>query len=163
MSIARAALMGGICLWAAQASAAAGTALAPTWLITEEEAALFRLPANARVIPAAVRAPGPRIDLKAPQLALKDGQEVAETEGDAELLAAFLKTREEVDMDKLEVELRNGNRFLSLTERLRPYLLDNRLEARHFYIPEGKFEIAIRIEDKKGRPTEKNSLMWANR
>ena len=152
-------VIGGFCLSAAAgfAAPAAEPTVTDGWLISEEEAAQFRLPENARVIPSTVRAPGPRIDVTSPHLQQKGGQDIAETDGDAEMLAAFLKTREEVDMDKFEVELRNGNRFLSLTERLRPYLRDNRLDARHFHIPEGRFEIAIRIEDKKGRQAEKSS------
>lgn len=154
------AMAGGIFL--AASGSAAEPAGAETWLVTEAEAAAFRLPVGARVLPAAVRAPGPRIDLRLPNVQRKEGQDIAETEGDAALLAAFLRTREDVDMDKFEVELRNGNRYLSLTERLRPYLQDNRLDARHFYMPEGRFEIAIRIEDKKGRPAEK-SYLWVVR
>jgi hypothetical protein len=128
-------------------------------LLTEEEAVFLRLADDARVLPAALRGAGPRIELQAPATKRDaSGQEIAETGEDAELVASFAK-KEDVDMSKFEVEIRNGDRVLSLTDRLRPYLSENRLDARHLRIPPGRFEIAIRIEDKKERLAER-SYLW---
>ena len=127
-------------------------------LLSEAEAVALSLGENAKVISAAVRGPGPRIHLESPALRQDaEGQEIAETEAEAKLVALFAD-KDKVDMGKFEMEVRNGNRVLSLTDRLRPYITENRLDARHLRIPPGRFEIDIRIEDKQGRVAEKNYL-----
>ena len=133
-------------------------------LLSEEEAALLRLDDNAKVISATVRGPGPRIHVESPPLRQDaDGQEIAETHANAEaMLTTMFAEKHKVDMGTFEMEIRNGNHIVSLTDRLRPSITENRLDARHLYIPPGRFEIAIRIEDKQGRLTEK-SYLWVVR
>lgn len=130
-------------------------------LFSEEEAARQRLDGNAVLHKRHIsRGSGPRIELKAPRLVLDaGGREIAETGSDAELVVEFSGTDTVVDMSTLEVESRNGDRVLSLTERLRPYLRENRLDARHLRIPRGKFEIFISIEDKDGEAAQRN-YVW---
>ena len=133
-------------------------------LLSEEEAALLRLDDNAKVITATVRGPGPRIHLESPPLRQDaEGQEIAETEANAEAkLMAIFSEKDKVDMGKFEMEIRNGNHLVSLTDRLRPYVTENRLDARHLRIPPGRFNIDIRIEDKQGHAAEK-SYLWVVR
>jgi hypothetical protein len=133
-------------------------------LLSEEEAMHLRLDENTKVISATVRGRhhGPRILVEFPALRLDaEGQEIAETDAEAKLITLFSE-KEKVDMGKFEMEFRKGNRIVSLTDRMRPYITENRLDARHLLIPPGRFEIAIRIEDKQGRMAER-SYLWVVR
>ncbi len=153
----------GLCLYAMTGSGACAEQLEPPelTLLTENEAALLRLDKNAKVISETVRGPGPRIHLESPPLRQDaEGQEIAETEANAEAkLMAIFSEKDKVDMGKFEMEIRNGNHLVSLTDRLRPYVTENRLDARHLRMPSGRFHIGIRIEDKQGHLTEK-SYLW---
>jgi hypothetical protein len=133
-------------------------------LLTEQEANDLRLDDNAKVISATVRGPGPRIHVESPPLRQDaDGQEIAETQANAEvMLMALFAEKHKVDMGTFEMEIRNGNHIVSLTERLRPCISENRLDARHLRIPPGRFNIGIRIEDKQGHVAEK-SYLWVVR
>ncbi|MCX7096507.1 MAG: hypothetical protein NTV43_01220 [Methylococcales bacterium] len=148
----------GLCLYAMAAYGMADTDAGLT-LLSEQEAAALRLDANTKIINATVRGAGPRINIESPLLRQNaEGLAIAETNPEAMLVALFTD-KDKVDMGRLEVEFRNGNRVVSLTNRLRPYLTENKLDARHLRIPPGRFEMVFRIEDKKGQLAEKN-YVW---
>jgi hypothetical protein len=148
----------GLCLYAIAAYGMADVD-AGLSLLSEQEAAALRLDANTKVISTTVRGAGPRINIESPLLRQDaEGLAIAETHAEAMLVALFTE-KDKVDMGRLEVEFRNGNRVVSLTNRLRPYLSENKLDARHLRIPPGRFEMVFRIEDKKGQLAEKN-YVW---
>lgn len=158
MSKTRLARIIGLCLYAIAAYGVAASDAGLT-LLSEQEAAVLRLDADAKVISATVRGAGPRINIESPMLRQDaEGLAIAETNPEAMLVALFTE-KDKVDMGRLEVEFRNGNRVVSLTNRLRPYLTENKLDARHLRIPPGRFEMVFRIEDKKGQLAEKN-YVW---
>jgi len=131
----------------------------PLDLMNIQEAEQMRLAPDAQVINSVMRGTGPRIILEWPALiADTASQQIAETNSETQLTVLFSE-KQQVDMSKFELEFRNDNRVLRLSERLRPYINENLLDVRHLRIPSGRFEVTIRIEDKKGHIAEK-SYLW---
>ena len=99
---------------------------------------------------------GPKINFKTPSPRQDpDGIILVEIRGNSQLLIDFLKTQAEVDMSSLDVEAKKGLFSVSLTDRLKPYIHGNKLEANEIKIPPGQFTVIIRIADRVGTSTEK--------
>jgi hypothetical protein len=99
---------------------------------------------------------GPKINFKTPPTRQdSDGIILVELRGNSQLLIDFLKTQAEVDMNSLDVEAKKGLFSVSLTDRLKPYIHGNKLEANEIKIPPGQFTVIIRIADRVGTFTEK--------
>lgn len=99
---------------------------------------------------------GPKIDFKAPPTRQdSDGFILVEMRENSPLSIDFLQTQAEVDMDSLDVEAQKSLFSVSLTDRLKPYIHGNKLEANEIKIPPGKFTVIIRIADRIGTFTEK--------
>jgi hypothetical protein len=99
---------------------------------------------------------GPKINFKTPPTHQDpDGIILVELRGNSQLLIDFLKTQAEVDMNSLDVEAKKGLFSVSLTDRLKPYIHGNKLEANEIKIPPGQFTVIIRIADRTGTVTEK--------
>ena len=102
---------------------------------------------------------GPKINFQMPATHEdKDGSLIVEMHANSPLAIEFIPTVADVDMDSLEVEAEKGLFSVSLTDRLRPYLHGNKLEAKEIKIPNGHFTVNIHIADKKGTSTEKDYL-----
>jgi hypothetical protein len=98
---------------------------------------------------------GPKINFKTPPTRQdSDGIILVELRGNSQLLIDFLKTQAEVDMNSLDVEAKKGMFSVSLTDRLKPYIHGNKLEANEIKIPPGQFTVIIRIADRVGTFTE---------
>jgi len=99
---------------------------------------------------------GPKINFKTPPTRQDpDGIILVEIRGNSQLSIDFLKTQAEVDMNSLDVEAKKGLFSVSLTDRLKPYIHGNKLEADEIKIPPGQFTVIIRIADRVGTSTEK--------
>ena len=99
---------------------------------------------------------GPKINFKTPQTRQDpDGITLVELRKNSQLSIDFLKTQAEVDMNSLDVEAKKGLFSVSLTDRLKPYVHGNQLEANKIKIPPGQFTVIIRIADRIGTFTEK--------
>jgi hypothetical protein len=61
-------------------------------------------------------------------------------------------------MNSLDVEAKKGLFSVSLTDRLKPYIHGNKLEANKIKIPQGQFTVIIRIADRIGTFSEKAYL-----
>ena len=131
-------------------------------LLTPEEARLLhltdtdmreKLPFSSKTRSLSV---GPKINFKTPPTRQDpDGNILVEMRGNSQLSIDFLQTQAEVDMNSLDVEAKKGLFSVSLTDRLKPYIHGNKLEANEIKIPPGKFTVIIRIADRVGTSTEK--------
>ena len=102
---------------------------------------------------------GPKINFKTPPTRQDpDGIILVEMRENSQLSIDFLKTQAEVDMNSLDVEAKKGLFSVSLTDRLKPYIHGNKLEANKIKIPQGQFTVIIRIADRIGTFTEKAYL-----
>ena len=107
---------------------------------------------------------GPKINFKTPQTRQDpDGITLVELRKNSQLSIDFLKTQAEVDMNSLDVEAKKGLFSVSLTDRLKPYIHGNKLEANKIKIPQGQFTVIIRIADRIGTFTEKAYLFLVER
>ena len=99
---------------------------------------------------------GPKINFKTPPTRQDpDGIILVEMHENSQLSIDFLQTQAEVDMNSLDVEAKKGIFSVSLTDRLKPYIHGNKLEADEIKIPPGQFTVIIRIADRVGTSTEK--------
>ena len=137
----------------------AQTTLGRLFLLTEEEAAQLRLPAEPdRFLksgpPQKTLSSGPRIVFKRPDLV--DDSTALPTvvvTTPLNLLIVFEPNREDVDMASLEVYAKKGWFTKSLTSRLKPYVVGTTLAAEGLDIPVGTFRIEIEIADRNGTQT----------
>ena len=107
---------------------------------------------------------GPKINFKTPPTRQDpDGIILVEMRENSQLSIDFLKTQAEVDMNSLDVEAKKGLFSVSLTDRLKPYIHGNKLEANKIKIPPGQFTVIIRIADRIGTFTEKAYLFLVQR
>jgi len=131
-------------------------------LLTPEEASLLHLtdtdmreelPFSSKLRSLSI---GPKINFRMPPTRQDpDGIILVEMSGNSQLSIDFLQTQAEVDMNSLDVEAKKGLFSVSLTDRLKPYIHGNKLEANEIKIPAGQFTVIIRIADRVGTFTEK--------
>jgi hypothetical protein len=96
---------------------------------------------------------GPRIVFQRPQVREAAQGPLLETSTPVDLLVVFEARGVAVDMQSLRVQACKGLFCKSLTETLRPYIRETRVEARDVQVPEGRFAIKIDITDLQGRKT----------
>lgn len=97
--------------------------------------------------------PGPRIDVKAPEVRTSTDGTIIETRTPANLVIQFESTSAPVDMGSLAVTARKGIFSKSLTDLLRPYVKGTSVAVDGVAIPAGKFLVEIAIADERGAQT----------
>lgn len=128
---------------------------AGSFFLTEQEALELTLneaewnmpPIVTRGIP-----PGPVISISSPSL-IDDKNPTLEGASPLNLMVTFKENSAPVDMKSLEVTAKKGFFSKSLTDRVKPFVHGNSLEASGLKVPEGKFRIEILIADIQGNQT----------
>ena len=128
---------------------------AASFFLTEQEARELQLsdvewdmpPIVTRGVP-----PGPVISISSPVL-IDDKNPTLEGVSPLSLMVTFQENSAPVDMDSLEVTAKKGFFSKSLTDRVKPFVNGNSLEASGLKVPEGKFRIEILIADVQGNQT----------
>ncbi|MCK6553162.1 hypothetical protein L6Q96_01045 [Candidatus Binatia bacterium] len=108
----------------------------------------WRPPRRLRGVP-----PGPRIDVKAPQVRTDTDGALIETRTPASLVIRFEPNPAPVNMGSLEVTARKGIFSKSLTDLLKPYVKGTSLAVDAVEIPAGKFIVEIAVADENGAQT----------
>jgi hypothetical protein len=124
-------------------------------LFTPQDAAVLRLTEQEWTEPMRLRAisGGPRIVFQRPPVREAAQGPLLETSTPMDLLVAFEARGAAVDMQSLRVQACKGLFCKSLTETLRPYIRETRVEAKDVQVPEGRFAIQVAIADLQGRKT----------
>ena len=137
------------------AGAGSGEPVARLTLFTAAEAGQLRVtdadwkpPRRSRGVP-----PGPRIDVRAPQVRADTDGAILETRTPASLMIRFEPNLAPVNMGSLEVTARKGIFSKSLTGLLKPYVQGTSLAVDGVAIPSGKFLVEIAIADERGAQT----------
>ena len=143
-------------------SASAGPAVADEiWLLSPEEASTIDLPDEEWAQPLTTRgpSPGPVIELLEPEPEVGEDGPAIVAPSPLSLRARFTAKDRPVDMDSLEIIGRRKSfppATVDLTDRLREYVTEDRLEARDLKIPRGRYLIEVAIADEEGFETVEN-------
>jgi hypothetical protein len=142
-------------LWGLGASGAQSGRTSGPVLFTPQDAEGLRLTEEEWTEPTRSReiSVGPRIVFQMPQVREAAQGPMLETSTPMDLLVAFEARGAAVDMQSLRVQACRGPFCRSLTETLRPYIRETRVEAKNVQVPEGRFAIKIDITDLQGRKT----------
>lgn len=99
---------------------------------------------------------GPQITVHKPQhVKFIEDNPTMQSNSPLDLLVVFEKNNAPVDIQSLEVRAQKGFFKKSLTDRLRPFINENIINAESLKIPSGKFLIVVSISDTQGRKTVK--------
>lgn len=104
---------------------------------------------------------GPVIKVKYPEVIDAPSGPTIQLTSPTDLFIEFLplENGKPVDMKTLEVVGKKGFFSRSLTDKLKPFVRENRLEAKKVKIPAGKFHFQVSIADTDGAETTKNFVV----
>ncbi len=96
---------------------------------------------------------GPRVVIQRPPVKDTGDGPIIEAVPPVDFVISFEQNPAPVDMGSLEIKAKKGLLSMSLTDRLKPYVRGESLQAEGVNIPAGKFFIQIEIADTAGTRT----------